>query len=91
MNYPSIRIEGNSLKQQAQKIKEEAQEIIDALESGEPIERIIEETCDTEHATETLIRMLVRDCGGMLVTAGRDFVIKKNIERGYYEEDTLSK
>lgn len=72
----------HQLRHQALKIIEEAGEILAAIEEGESIDRIIEETWDCKHACETLHRAF--DTGDVI--AMRVFEEFKNDARGYYGE-----
>lgn len=76
-NFPEIKKKPASLIQQLNKIVEEASEAIKAR-----IERDYE-IMDLLHACETYLRM--REEQGIDLKKIKDYVIKKNKERGYYD------
>ena len=67
-------------EQQLGKIREEVDELGDAIYDGETGNRVLEECLDAAHAIETMLRAWSPD----EVKAKRDFVVVKNRERGYY-------
>ena len=86
--YPRITLPA-SLREIAEKVMEEAQEVIDALDSGESVHRVIEEICDTEQATETLALKAEELFGALKMGHGRIFVIDKNSRRGRYPDERI--
>lgn len=76
----NLRAAPLSMNVQAKKIIEEAKEVYQAIECGENNGRIIEETLDTIHACEGLLRHFQAE----EIKAGVEFVYKKNKSRGDY-------
>ena len=81
--YPPIA-NPPTLREQMLKIISEANEVIDAIDAGEPEWRVIEEYCDTEHAMETAQRIAMALWTQEDVQEGREYVEAKNAVRGYY-------
>ena len=82
--FPAHRDTGNiDLDRQAEKIAEEASEVVQAVRDGETPKRIIEEALDCWHACETLLRAWPAE----EVAEIRDKVSQKNAARGYYGDD----
>lgn len=81
--FPRIREVG--VGEQLVKILEEAGELRDAISAEEPSARIAEEAMDVLHATETILLAIEREYGVDL-DAVKENVVKKNRDRGYYEE-----
>jgi negative regulator of sigma E activity len=96
-NFPHCSCASPYLLNQAGKIAEEAREVVcaarfykahdqdafDAREQARLVNKIAMETMDVIHAAETMLRML----DGLVDVDGlRDEVIRKNRQRGYYEE-----
>lgn len=76
----NLRAAPLSMNVQSKKIVEEAEEVLQAIECGESEERIIEETLDTIHACEGLLRHFSAE----EIKAGVEFVYTKNKKRGDY-------
>lgn len=96
-NFPRCSCASPHLINQAAKIIEEAREVafavriykahdqdaFDVREQARLVNDIAMETMDVIHAAETMLRML----DGLVDVDGlRDEVVKKNRQRGYYEE-----
>ena len=80
--FPKINAR-NGLMEQLLKIREEADEAIEALANGEGPLRVAEELMDVLQSTETGIEKVRLDQYALnAVKAG---VIAKNAERGYYD------
>lgn len=79
--YPdNTRAVANDTLGQMAKVHEELQEAMRALVTDEPVERVLEELCDTEHALEGVLRKFpAKD-----VATAREAVIAKNRKRGDY-------
>lgn len=96
-NFPRCTCDAPYLLNQAAKIAEEAREVacaarfykahdedsFDAREQARLVNEIAMETMDVIHAAETMLRML----DGLVDVDGlREEVVRKNRQRGYYEE-----
>lgn len=79
---PAIHFLNQSKGRQIDKIVEECEEVVQAWNDGERIERIAEEVADLQQACETMLAML-----GYTEEQRKNIrmsVIEKNSRRGYY-------
>jgi hypothetical protein len=87
--FPKTRFaETNTLDEQQQHILSEADEVRNSIINAEPAQRTTEEVIDTWHSIETYIRILEKEYGIERVLEAIDQVVKKNDERGYYQQPT---
>ena len=79
---PAVRFMHQSKGQQLNKIVEECDEVVQAWNDGESVERVAEEVADLQQACETMLAML-----GYTEAQRKEIrlaVIDKNSRRGYY-------
>lgn len=79
---PAVRFMHLSKSQQLNKVVEECDEVVQAWNDGESVERIAEEVADLQQACETMLAML-----GYTEAQRKEIrlaVIDKNGRRGYY-------
>lgn len=75
----------NTLQEQLTHIAGETCEALRASAKKEPIDRITEEILDTLHSCETAIRIIEAEHGPGYVHDRMQAIIRKNLERGYYD------
>jgi phosphoribosyl-ATP pyrophosphohydrolase len=79
---PAVRFMHRGKSQQLNKVVEECDEVVQAWNDGESVERIAEEVADLQQACETMLAML-----GYTEAQRKEIrlaVIDKNSRRGYY-------
>lgn len=79
---PAVRFMHHGKSQQINKIVEECDEVVQAWNDGESVERIAEEVADLQQACETMLAMM-----GYTEAQRKEIrlkVIDKNSRRGYY-------
>lgn len=79
---PAVRFLHQSKARQIDKIVEECEEVVQAWNDGERVERIAEEVADLQQACETMLAML-----GYTEEQRKNIrlkVVEKNSRRGYY-------
>lgn len=87
-NFPAVKfVVENSPGTQLEHFLSEANEVCDAMNLSSPISHIEEEMVDCLHSLETYFRKLEIVKGEDYVKELFDKVLKKNQERGYYQED----
>lgn len=85
--FPQTRFaQTNTRAEQLQHILSEADEVRNTIINAEPASRTTEEVIDTWHSIETYIRQLEKEHGIERVLEAIDQVVKKNDQRGYYQQ-----
>ena len=81
--FPSIaKLEGATIEQQAEKVREEAYELVEAVCCGNTCYEADFEAMDAIHAAEGFLRM--RGHSDEALSCLQRLVIEKNRKRGYY-------
>ena len=84
-NFPEIKfVKDNTLVEQVRHMREELEELEEAIVLQECRDRVTEEAMDLLHSTETFLRMMRED--GVNLDERSRFVTKKNTFRGYYSD-----